>query len=79
MTADTTLVAEIRSERNSLARELALNPQKSREVVNGSGNGQSYTVQVSMTWEQRLNLLHSVLAHYESGTVPSNMAPIVIA
>lgn len=77
--ADPSLVARLRAERNTLAADLLIDPAKGREIINGSGNGQSYSVQVTMTATQRLELLQQVLHCYDNSITPSSWAPIVIS
>jgi hypothetical protein len=71
-TADPSLEATLTTERNELALELLNNPEASTEIVSGSGNGASFTGQVSMTKTERLDFLQWVLDALDSGQVPAN-------
>lgn len=76
--ADPHLLTQIRADKNKMAGEIALNPARGREILSGSGNGQSYSVSQTMTYMERLKLLQAVISHYDSGTKPGRYAPLVI-
>jgi hypothetical protein len=71
-TADPTIEATLTTERNSLALELFNNPEATKEIVSGSGNGTSFSAEVSMTKGQRLDALQRALECLASGQVPAN-------
>lgn len=70
--ADGTLEATLTTERNALAAELLTNDEAGTEIVSGSGNGTSFTGQISMTKAERLEFLQLVLEAIDSGQVPAN-------
>jgi len=72
-------LALIRQEHDELATAIATNDSYGREIINGSGNGQSYSVAVTMNKLQRLRLLEQVLHCYDNSVSPTSWAPIVLS
>jgi len=71
---DNTLLATFTTERNELVMELATNPEASRELTSGSGNGTSFTASVSMTKGQRLEFLQLAIDAINRGYATPNSA-----
>jgi hypothetical protein len=65
--ADNTLLTAFQTERNSLVLELASNPESAKEITSGSGNGTSFTANVSMTKGQRLSFLQIAIDAIQRG------------
>lgn len=68
------LVAQLRTERDTLVSDVMLSATGGREMVNGSGNGMAYTAQVTMSKRERLSVLQAVLDFYDAGISPSSWA-----
>ena len=64
-------VAAMRTELSTLALAIANDPEYGRELTSATVNGQSYAGTVSMTNQQRLALLDTVITHIDAGVQPS--------
>lgn len=69
---DLTLLADLKTERTALARELLTNPESGTEITSGSGNGTSFTGQTAFTKSERLAFLEYAIDAIENEQPPPN-------
>ena len=59
--SDTNFLVDLIAERDSLARELLLNPESSTEIISGKTSDKEFTSQLSFTKGDRLTFLQTAI------------------
>ena len=68
--SDASFQATLTTERDRLLQEMISNPESAKEIISGSGNGTSFTADVSMTKENRIEFLQVILDAIIAGQLP---------
>ena len=71
-TSNPAFITTLTAERDTLALELVSNPEAMTDIVSGSGNGTSFTGQVTMNKVERLEFLQYIVDVIASGQLPPN-------
>ena len=69
---DEALYDDLKAQRTSLAREIALNPNAGKEIVSSSDAGTSVTSEITFTKADRLAFLQRVIDHIDNDITPAN-------